>query len=87
MAMNIQKEILNKAGNEMAREIDREVLWSMLVGIGWTRVVVSAETAMVNATLIKEWLESNCANPYEKHRSDFIFEDQKDAVNFILRWK
>jgi len=85
--MTLEEEILNKAGNEMAREIDREVLWSMLVGIGWTRVVVPAETAMVNATLIKEWLEINCANPYEKHRSDFIFEDKKDAVNFILRWK
>jgi hypothetical protein len=85
--MTLEDEILNKAGNEMAREIDREVLWSMLVGIGWTRVVVPAETAMVNATLIKEWLEINCANPYEKHRSDFIFEDKKDAVNFILRWK
>ena len=84
--MNIQEEILNNAGNEIAREIDREVLWSMLVGIGWTRVVVSAETAMVNATLIKEWLEINCANPYEKHRSDFIFEDEKDATMFILKW-
>ena len=85
--MNIQEEILNKAGEEMAREIDREVLWSMLVGIGWTRVIVPAETAMVKATQIKDWLEINCANPYEKHRSDFIFEDKKDAVNFILRWK
>jgi hypothetical protein len=86
MAMTLEEEILNKAGNEMAREIDREVLWSMLVDIGWTRVVVPAETAMVNATLIKEWLEINCANPHEKHRSDFIFEDEKDAVNFILKW-
>jgi hypothetical protein len=87
MAMNIEEEIANRMGAEMAREIDREVLWSMLVSIGWTRVVVSAETAMINATLIKEWLKINCANPYEKHRSDFIFEDKKDAVNFILRWK
>jgi hypothetical protein len=86
MAMNIQDQIIEQAGQEMAREIDREVLWSMLVGIGWTRVVVPAETAMVNATLIKEWLEINCANPYEKYRSDFIFEDEKDAVNFILKW-
>ena len=86
MAMNIEEEIANRMGAEMAREIDREVLWSMLVSIGWTRVVVSAETTMVKATQIKEWLEINCTNPYEKHRSDFIFEDEKDAVNFILRW-
>jgi hypothetical protein len=86
MAINIQEEILNNAGKEMAREIDREVLWSMLVGIGWTRVVVPAETAMVKATLIKEWLEINCANPYEKNRGDFIFEDKKDATLFVLKW-
>jgi len=82
----IQDQIIEQVGQEMAREIDREVLWSMLVGIGWTRVVVPAETAMVNATQIKEWLEINCANPYEKHRSDFIFEDEKDATMFILKW-
>lgn len=85
--MTLEEKLLDKAGKEMAREIDREVLWGMLEGIGWTRVVLSTETAMVNATQIKEWLAINCANPYEKYRSDFIFEDKKDAVNFILRWK
>jgi hypothetical protein len=47
---------------------------------------VPAETAMVKATLIKEWLEINCVNPYEKHRGDFIFEDKKDATLFVLKW-
>lgn len=58
----------------------------MLVGIGWTRVVISAETAMIKATEIKEWLAINCTNPYEKHRSDFIFENEKDATLFVLKW-
>ena len=84
--MTLEEELMERAGIEMAREIDREVLWGMLANLGWTRVVVPAETAMVNATLIKEWIEINCANPYEKHRSDFIFEDEKDATLFILKW-
>ena len=84
---SLEEEILNTAGKEMAREIDQEILWGMLVGIGWTRVLVPAETAMTKATQIKEWLKINCINPYEKNRSDFIFENKKDAVNFILRWK
>jgi hypothetical protein len=87
MAMTLEEELLDKAGKEMAREIDREVLWSMLVGIGWTRVIISSETAMIKATHIKNWLSRNCTGSYEKNRSDFIFESKTDAVNFILRWK
>ena len=85
--MNLQDEIMEQAGQEMAREIDREILWGMLIGIGWTRVNLSSETAMTQATSISEWLIQNCQAPYEKHRSDFIFEDSRDATMFILRWK
>jgi hypothetical protein len=87
MAMTLEEEILNKAGAELAREVDREVLWSMLVGIGWTRVLISLETSMVHATDIKEWLDSNTTGSYEKHRSDFMFENDKDAMLFILKWQ
>ena len=85
--MKLEEEILEQAGQEMAREIDREILWGMLIGIGWTRVTLSSETAMTQATRILEWLTQNCQAPYEKHRSDFIFEDSRDATMFILRWK
>jgi hypothetical protein len=78
--------MLDEKVEELKRDIDREVLWTMLKEIGWTRVMLSSETAMVNATAIKEWLEVNCKKSYEKHRQDFLFEDNKDAVNFILRW-
>lgn len=84
--MNIADEILEQAGKEMAREIDREVLWGMLQGMGWTRVTISSESSMVYATKIQEWLDVNCIEPYEKHRSDFIFENDKDAAFFILKW-
>ena len=87
MAMNLEEEIMEQTGQEMALEIDREVLWGMLQGIGWTRVNLSSETAMTQATRISEWLIQNCQAPYEKHRSDFIFEDSRDATMFILRWK
>ena len=39
--MTLEEEIINKAGIEMAREIDREVLWGMLANLGWTRVFLS----------------------------------------------
>jgi len=84
--MTLEEEIINKAGKAMANDIDREVLWGMLQGMGWNRVMLPNDTAMLNATLIKEWLSLNCKQSYEHYRSDFIFESQKDANWFMLRW-
>lgn len=84
--MNVTDQIIDDMGKRMAEEIDREVLWGMLTSIGWTRVMISSETAMISATAIKEWLTVNCRGACEKNYSDFIFENQKDASMFILRW-
>ena len=84
--MNLQDEMIDRAGKQLANDIDREILWSMLQGIGWHRVMLPNETAMLNATLIKEWLSLNCKQSHERHCSDFLFEDSKDANWFKLRW-
>ena len=82
----LEKEMIEAKAKEMQYEIDREVLWGMLQGMGWTRVMLPNDTAMLNATLIKEWLLINCKQSHEHHRSDFLFEDVKDANWFKLRW-
>ena len=84
--MNIEEEILNKAGNRMAQDIDREVLWHMLQGIGWTRVMLPTLGNGEQAVEIIEWLAINCKNGYERNSRDFIFESQQDANWFVLRW-
>jgi hypothetical protein len=84
--MNIEKEMLDQAGKELAREIDREVLWGMLVGIGWTRVMLDRLQDNNHAIDITYWLEENIKNPFERNGRDFLFEDEKDATMFILRW-
>ena len=87
MAMTLEEEILNKAGTEMAREIDREILWGMLKDLGWRRVMLDRFTDNMHAVDITYWLEANCKNPFERSGADFIFESEVDAVNFTLRWK
>ena len=84
---NLEEELLDKAGKEMAREIDREVLWGMLETIGWCRVMLDRFTDNTHAVDITYWLEANCKNSFERSGTDFIFESEVDAVNFILRWK
>ena len=84
--MNIEDEMIERAGKQMAQDIDREVLWGMLQGIGWTRVMIPTMGDAYRAVDIITWLEDNCKHAYERNGRDFIFEDTKDANWFILRW-
>ena len=83
---SIEQEIADKTGNEMAREIDREVLWGMLEGIGWTRLMLDRLQDNKHAIDITIWLEENIKNPYERRGRDFLFSAERDATMFILRW-
>ena len=87
MAMTLEEELLDKAGKEMSREIDREVLWGMLKDIGWRRVMLDRFTDNNHAVDITHWLALHCNHAFERRGADFIFESTVDAVNFTLRWK
>ena len=84
--MTLEEELIEKAGTEMAREIDRDVLWGMLEGIGWHRVMLPRFIDNNHAIDIGYWLIDNCKESFERSGADFIFESQKDANWFKLRW-
>jgi len=84
--MNIEDDIADKLGNDLAREVDREILWGMLQGLGWTRVMIPKFIDNHHAIDITYWLEANCKKAYERSGRDFLFEDVKDANWFKLRW-
>ena len=84
--MNLEDEMIERAGKAMAREIDREVMWGMLQGIGWTRVMIPTLGSRQQAIDIPIWLEDNCKHAYERNGRDFIFENVRDANWFTLRW-
>ena len=84
---NLEQEILDELGTQMQSEIDREILWGMLKELGWTRVMIDRFQDNKHAVDITYWLSENCQGSYERRGSDFIFENESDAVNFILKWK
>jgi hypothetical protein len=86
MGMILEEEILDKAGKDMAREIDREVLWGLFEGLGWTRFKISRLTDNNHAIDITNWLSDNCKGQFERNGAEFLFEDSKDAVLFMMRW-
>ena len=78
--------MIEKAGTAMAREIDREVLWGMLQGMGWHRVMLPSLTDNNHAVDITHWLALNCKNSFERSGRDIIIENERDAIWFVLRW-
>lgn len=79
---NLHDRILEQKAQEIANDMDREILWSMLESLGWQRVIVGQG----NDWAIRTWLKQNCKGAYEHHRTDFIFENEKDANWFKIRW-
>lgn len=84
--MNLEEEIANTLSKEISREIDKEILWGMLQGIGWVRVTLPSFVDNRHAVDITYWLEENCKSNFERTGSDFLFENGEDAVIFTLRW-
>jgi hypothetical protein len=85
--MNMQEEILEELGTKMQSAVDREILWGILIGMGWTRVKLSRFVDNHHAIDISYWLDEHVKNPFEREGADFIFENSQDALVFILRWK
>jgi len=84
--MTIEEEMLEAKTKEMQSEIDREILWGMLQGLGWTRVMIPRLIDNNHAVDITFWIEDNCKHNVERSGRDFIFESEQDANWFKLRW-
>jgi len=82
----LEQEMIEAKAKEMQTEIDREVLWGMLQGLGWRRVMIPRFIDNHHAIDITYWLQENCKRAFERNGRDFLFECAKDANWFRLRW-
>ncbi len=63
-------------------EIDWEVLSTLLVEQGWTKVEISPDRMYI----VEKWLEENIQGKYKVRGTTWLVESEKDATMFILRW-
>ena len=84
--MNIEEALSNKLAKEISDEIDREILWELLIGMGWHRVEIGRQQDNNHAVDITCWLMENIKHHYKRNGRDFLFLDERDATLFILRW-
>lgn len=85
--MGLEEELADILAKEMAREIDEELMSDMMVAaMGWTKVKNHYYYNNRHAVDIANWLEENCQGEYKRMAGSFLFELEKDATMFILRW-
>ena len=83
--MNIQEQIINDAGKRMADEIDFEILCSMLIELGWRKVVLSP-MSWEDGYEVDAWTAKHIKGNFETMGLVWIFEHEEDANWFALRW-
>lgn len=81
----LQEEIINQKVKELAKEIDAQVLRSLYQELGWHEVVLSPVT-WEEGYQIDSWVESNIKNSRWTFGLVWMFENDKDAMWFKLRW-
>jgi len=89
--MNIQPGIIIQITNDITKRLQEEIDWdimcSILTDIGWYKVETSkAYMPDEDSSMIKEWCDKNLRGTYKALGKTWIFEQEKDAMWFALKW-
>ena len=97
--MTAEDEIVQSIGNQIAKEIDKElldgVMINMLTDDGWTATTINPAFSKYGMMSIPfedwysktaEWIHLNATGDYKLLKGQWLFERQEDAVMFTLTW-
>lgn len=95
--MSLEKDILDSIAQDMAREIDKELLDIIMIDVltkdeGWTQTKINPAFGGSIVPEIEwyaetaEWIHINARGDYKLLKGQWLFKDPKDATMFILRW-
>ena len=77
-AVDLEKEIAKL----LQEEIDREIMFTLLVSKGWTEVLIGRQTVVDT-----NWCKNYIKKPFEHYGHRWYFEDERDANFFTLKWR
>jgi hypothetical protein len=81
--MTLEDQIIQESSRKLVKHYDFEVLASLSE---WHRIDIDRLQDNHHAVDITYWLANNCTGKYHRNGRHFLFESQKDAVLFQLRW-
>ena len=90
---NIQDELLDRWAEQIARDVDKEIIESLLIEDllrqGWTKAPVTwAQVFLKDMWSIETavWCGKNATGDYKLLNGNWYFEQAKDATAFVLEW-
>lgn len=88
--MNLQEKISNRLSEEMQKTMDFDVLCDVRKRFGWTVVEIryfnSDGDTLHSWVDVMKWADENCTGEYQEHLGKWLFESEKDATIFKLKW-
>lgn len=82
---DLQEQILAEKAQELASEMDAQILREMLTDLGWHEVVLNP-MSWEEGYYVDTWVETNVKGRMWTHGLVWLFEEGKDANWFKLRW-
>lgn len=79
------EEVYNQNAKTLAEEIDAQMLRTLYQQLGWHEVVLQPMNWEQNYQ-VDTWVENNIKNRIWTHGLVWMFEDDRDAMWFKLRW-
>ncbi len=81
------EEYAKETAKLMQEEIDWKVLCDFLVEQGWTKVYIKwGNMSASQSHYIKEWCSHTLMGHYKCRSNTWLFENEKDAIIFTLKW-
>ena len=82
----IQEEIANRFAVHLQKELDWELISDMAVANGWTRAEIVPFSRPELQRAVLEWVQTNAQGHYQNFETRYVFQNEKDAVLFALKW-
>lgn len=83
--MNIEQDIINRAGKQLSDEIDFGILTEMLCELGWRKIILSP-MSHEDSQEVDIWTARHIKGHFETMGLVWVFEQEEDANWFALRW-
>lgn len=87
LSKEIAKIIQEEIDAEILEEIDAEILFEMHALSGWHRVRLDEYRSREHSVDILHWAEEHCTGKYDHRGTTWVFESDRDAAQFLLRWR
>ena len=87
ITLDDENELSKEIAKIIQEEIDAEILFEMYALNGWHSVQLSSYLSREHSVDILHWAEEHCTGKYDHRGTNWAFESDKDAAQFLLRWR